>query len=693
MGGSPSVEMYNVPEHANNEVYMIQGMEPNMHFATFEQVDAMYNEGAPEYVVDQGMYYPTANNYGYYGTGFESPGEWEDQRRIFGVDGPDVQYTGPQNESLPYAYYPPGYGYAQTSYNPYNPYIPGAMIGVDGQQYYTIPSYQNSVSSPAYVPFVQPDVIPNSSAESLYDTGSSINRPGGRGLQYNLNSASGAFSNTSKTSSNQMSPLTRLLERPRGNVGPNKQAVTHGSVSSGRFPNPAHQSRSASGSVSAVDNLSNGKVLPHHNQLKVAIPVGNGLSDFGSGAQGRDAVAKPRPKFHVGRALNDIHGNVEPLSEQNCGPRINRLKNQLAVKAYTTKAGDSNAQGNIIIRTDQYNKESLPVDYAHAKFFVIKSYSEDDVHKSVKYNVWSSTPHGNKKLSSAYEDAQRIAAGNPGGCPIFLFFSVNASGQFCGMAEMVGPVDFNKDMDFWQQDKWSGSFPVIWHIVKDVPNTSVRHIVLENNENKPVTNSRDTQEIMYKKGLEMLKIFKNHTMKTSLLDDFMYYEDRQKIMQDERGRYLVRNFETPFSVTALGPPRKVNPVRELPRSKEEKDTKPNDANNFEKSLVPVSEQVSSNLDVKCASIRGGKSEEKTLEAEDDAVSTLKIGSLTIDPKYVELDFSAGAATATSKNGDVVTVGSIPVKVNGFAESLGTLTVGTIPLDPRALKLEKGSSLN
>ena len=177
-------------------------------------------------------------------------------------------------------------------------------------------------------------------------------------------------------------------------------------------------------------------------------------------------------------------------------------------------------------------------------------------------------------------------------------------------------------------------------------------------------------------------------MKTSLLDDFMYYEDRQKIMQDERGRYLVRNFETPFSVTALGPPRKVNPVRELPRSKEEKDTKPNDANNFEKSLVPVSEQVSSNLDVKD---RGDKSEKKTLEAEDDA--TLKIGSLTIDLKHVELDSSAGAATATSKNVDVVTVGSIPVRVNGFAESLGTLTVGTIPLDPRALKLEKGSSLN
>jgi hypothetical protein len=72
---------------------------------------------------------------------------------------------------------------------------------------------------------------------------------------------------------------------------------------------------------------------------------------------------------------------------------------------------------------------------------------------------------------------------------------------------MVGPVDFNKDMDFWQQDKWSGSFPVKWHIIKDVPNTNFRHIVLENNENKPVTNSRDTQEVCPPVGFVALCFF------------------------------------------------------------------------------------------------------------------------------------------------------------------------------------------
>lgn len=74
---------------------------------------------------------------------------------------------------------------------------------------------------------------------------------------------------------------------------------------------------------------------------------------------------------------------------------------------------------------------------------------------------------------------------------------VNASGQFCGVAEMTGQVDFSKSMDFWQQSKWNGYFPVKWHIIKDIPNSQLRHVILHNNENKPVTNSRDTQEVIF----------------------------------------------------------------------------------------------------------------------------------------------------------------------------------------------------
>ena len=76
-----------------------------------------------------------------------------------------------------------------------------------------------------------------------------------------------------------------------------------------------------------------------------------------------------------------------------------------------------------------------------------------------------------------------------------LIFQVNTSGQFVGLAEMVGRVDFNKTVEYWQQDKWTVCFPVKWHIVKDIPSSLLKDIIPEYNENKSVTNSRDTQEV------------------------------------------------------------------------------------------------------------------------------------------------------------------------------------------------------
>ncbi|KAG8636504.1 YTH domain-containing protein ECT3 isoform X2 [Manihot esculenta] len=617
----------------------------------------------------------------------------------------DITVQGAQSESLPYVYYTPSYGYAQSPYNPYNPYIPGAMIGVDGpyvgaQQYYAMPPYQDPVSSPGYVPVVvQPDFIPNNSTDPLLDAAgvAFTNRPDGRSSKHGLASSSAAFPKyQSKPTSNQTNTLSKISEGSRANVGSSKMSLTHGSISAGSFPTPASshmlQGRGASGSIQPVDNFSSGKVLPHSNQLKVAVPINNGFSDFGSSAPGRAGVDKVRSKIHVGRTLNDVNGGPDSLGEQNRGPRTNKSKNQLAVKAYTTKVGDDE-QGNIIIYTDQYNKDDFPVDYGDAKFFVIKSYSEDDVHKSIKYNVWSSTPNGNKKLQSAYDDAQKIAAGDAKACPIFLFFSVNASGQFCGVAEMIGPVDFAKDMDFWQQDKWSGSFPVKWHIIKDVPNSSFRHIILENNENKPVTNSRDTQEIMYKQGLEMLKIFKIHTSKTSILDDFMYYENRQRIMQEEKARLIFKRFETPFLVPALEPAHKLDCLVELPPNKDEKTMEQKGTNCIKKSEDPLTDQVTSNFDVAHVNNESKISEQAIAKSGGDVASFLKIGSLSINPKQAEPKPFPDAAPygSSSDSVDVVTVGSMPVKVNGFAESSGFLRVGSIPLDPRALQRERGGA--
>lgn len=93
---------------------------------------------------------------------------------------------------------------------------------------------------------------------------------------------------------------------------------------------------------------------------------------------------------------------------------------------------------------------------------------------------------------------------------------------------MITQVDYNSNSSVWSQDKWKGSFRVKWLYVKDVPNTQLRHIRLENNENKPVTNSRDTQEVPNGHGIQMMKIIHSFKHTTSIFDDFTHYEKRQE---------------------------------------------------------------------------------------------------------------------------------------------------------------------
>lgn len=43
-------------------------------------------------------------------------------------------------------------------------------------------------------------------------------------------------------------------------------------------------------------------------------------------------------------------------------------------------------------------------------------------------------------------------------------------------------------------------------------------------------------QVKLEQGLQMLKIFKEHVSKTSILDDFAFYENRQKLMQEKRAK-------------------------------------------------------------------------------------------------------------------------------------------------------------
>lgn len=71
---------------------------------------------------------------------------------------------------------------------------------------------------------------------------------------------------------------------------------------------------------------------------------------------------------------------------------------------------------------NNYNPKEFELNPRSARFFIIKSYSEDDIHRSIKYSIWCSTEHGNKRLDAAFK--QQHDKG-----PLYLLFSVNGSGN------------------------------------------------------------------------------------------------------------------------------------------------------------------------------------------------------------------------------------------------------------------------
>jgi len=160
-----------------------------------------------------------------------------------------------------------------------------------------------------------------------------------------------------------------------------------------------------------------------------------------------------------------------------------------------------------------------------SKFFIIKSFSEEDVHKSIKYNVWSSTKTGNQTLNNAYKKAKEE------GGDVYLIFSTNGSGRFVGITKMKNEVDFDKMFIYWTQDgKWNGMMNVEWVFIKDVPFKEFRNIIIlmKDGQVKPLSNSRDTQEIPFLESKKIFEIIENYNNSNTILEHFEYYDLRQE---------------------------------------------------------------------------------------------------------------------------------------------------------------------
>ena len=191
-----------------------------------------------------------------------------------------------------------------------------------------------------------------------------------------------------------------------------------------------------------------------------------------------------------------------------------------------------------LIDINQKNAKLFETINSNCKFFIIKSFSEEDIHKSIKYNVWSSSKNGNLTLSNAFNIAKE-KNGN-----VYLFYSCNGSGRYCGIARMKTPCDENKSFELWTQDgKWPGLFDVEWLLIKDVPFKEFKNVIItmKDGEIKPISNARDTQEVPFEQAKIMIQKIAEYQNSNTILEHFEFYDMRQE--NYERNMQMNKNKE------------------------------------------------------------------------------------------------------------------------------------------------------
>ena len=219
---------------------------------------------------------------------------------------------------------------------------------------------------------------------------------------------------------------------------------------------------------------------------------------------------------------NQNYGNRYPSQYQSQIPYYNPYMQQQML--YRTEMYICSRYRNLIdINTK--NKAIYEKVDSNSKFFVIKSFSEEDVHKSIKYGVWSSSRNGNLTLSNAFLLTKEKNSN------VYLFFSCNGSGRYVGVARMKTPCDENRTFEFWTQDgKWPGLFDVEWLFIKDVPFKEFKEIIItmKDGEIKPISNARDTQEIPFQQAKIMLEKISIYQNSNTILEHFEFYDMRQE---------------------------------------------------------------------------------------------------------------------------------------------------------------------
>jgi len=171
--------------------------------------------------------------------------------------------------------------------------------------------------------------------------------------------------------------------------------------------------------------------------------------------------------------------------------------------------------------------------YKDAAFFIMRSSNYDDIHKAMKYGIWTSTSDHNHVISEVYK--QKVKEGKR----VVLFFRVATENVLCGAAELVSDYVENQQFNYWwNKTMWKGIFNINWLYVKNLDLNSIMHT--ENN--KRLYELTDGTRISQENGFMLMEFFKELACKFeySLFKFFQLFDQREDYLIGMRSTMDVK---------------------------------------------------------------------------------------------------------------------------------------------------------
>lgn len=189
-----------------------------------------------------------------------------------------------------------------------------------------------------------------------------------------------------------------------------------------------------------------------------------------------------------------------------------------------------------------------PLDHFHnSQFVVIRSKKSDDIHKAIKYGVWTSSDHNNKKIENLFQMAQERDE-----AIFFLFTYMNAPG-FVGLA-VLESINLNLEFPFWGEiGKWIGVMRLNWIYVRDVNFEEVKDLkeTKFQGELKYMDELTDGSKISYFNALKIIEIMNKKKTMSSIFEKFVGHDFQEKKARPKLEEIIRTNMMDIYKQKAL----------------------------------------------------------------------------------------------------------------------------------------------